>query len=64
MPDFIKGVELYKEGKLGDGLTEAFLGFDAVLTQEKVIQQLKEMAGVDDDEEEDDGGYIAVIVNP
>jgi len=44
LPDFIKSLPLYKEGKLGDALEEAFLGFDATLTQEDVIKELKTLA--------------------
>jgi hypothetical protein len=62
LPDFLKKLPLYKEGKLTDALQEAFLGFDQVLTQETVIQELKTLAGVDDDENEEvEGDRIFII---
>ncbi|XP_053394815.1 protein phosphatase 1G-like isoform X2 [Mercenaria mercenaria] len=53
LPDFLKALPIYKDGKLAEALQEAFLGFDQVLTQESVIQELKTLAGVDDDENEE-----------
>ncbi len=54
-PTFIKNSERYKEGKLSAALEETFLSFDALLTQDKVIQELKEIAGVNIDEDEEAG---------
>ena len=51
-PDFVKKLEEYKQGKLALALENAFLGFDKLLTEEKVIQELKELAGVNADEDE------------
>ncbi len=61
-PTFIKNSEQYKDGKLAAALEETFLSFDALLTQEKVIQELKEIAGVNIDEDEEAGekGRICV----
>lgn len=53
LPDFIKNLPEYKEGKLAEALQEGFLGFDNVLTQDSVIQELKALAGVDDDENDE-----------
>ena len=51
LPDFLKNLQSYKEGKLSQALEETFLGFDETLTKEIVIKELKELAGVEEDEE-------------
>ena len=59
-PEFIKLlIESQKGNKDADIekiIKSAFLAFDATLTQEEVISELKELSGKDDvDEEEDEG---------
>ncbi|KAK3092100.1 hypothetical protein FSP39_025155 [Pinctada imbricata] len=54
LPDFIKAHSLYKEGKLGEALEQAFLDFDQHLLEPTVLNELKVLAGVDEDEEEDE----------
>ena len=51
-PDFMKQLEEYKDGKLAIALENAFLGFDKRLTEEKVLHELKEIAGMNADEDE------------
>ena len=51
-PGFVKKIDEYNEGKLALALERAFLGFDNHLTEEKVVQQLKELAGVNPDEDD------------
>ena len=46
-PAFLKQLDAYKRGNVSQALEEAFLGFDATLKEESVIQVLKELAGVD-----------------
>ena len=60
LPEFIKLlIESQKGNKDADIekiIKSAFLAFDATLTQEEVISELKELSGKDDvDEEEDEG---------
>ncbi len=51
-PDFMKKIEDYKAGRLDQGLLNAFLAFDEHLTEDAVVHQLKELAGVNPDEDE------------
>ncbi|KAJ8032980.1 Protein phosphatase 1G [Holothuria leucospilota] len=56
LPDFIKKCPGFKNGDMEKALEEAFMMFDAHLKDEKVIQQLKEIAGINncsDAEEEE-----------
>ncbi|XP_070555952.1 protein phosphatase 1G-like isoform X2 [Ptychodera flava] len=54
LPDFIKNSKAYKEGKLGKGLQDAFMEFDATLTQEDVIRELRQLAGTMQEADGDD----------
>lgn len=54
LPDYLKSTLEYKDGQLADALQQAFLGFDATLRDDKVIKELKALAGVDDEGDEDD----------
>ncbi|KAH3734007.1 hypothetical protein DPMN_040446 [Dreissena polymorpha] len=51
-PEFLRTLELYREGQLDEALQKAFLGFDLTLKDEKVIQALKVLAGVDENDED------------
>lgn len=62
LPDFIKNLPLYTDGKLADALQEAFLAFDETLTEDIVIQELKVLAGVDDDENEEVEGMFYTLL--
>lgn len=53
LPQYIKETKSYKEGKFSEALEEAFLGFDAILTTPKIVQELKVLAGVESDDEGD-----------
>lgn len=53
-PNYLKMTSQYEEGDINKALEEAFLGFDATLTEESVIRQLKDLAGVENDNEEVD----------
>ncbi|KAI8499276.1 Protein phosphatase 1G [Branchiostoma belcheri] len=51
LPDHLQQLQLYKEGNLRDALQEGFLSFDERLTQEEVINELKQLAGLSEDEQ-------------
>lgn len=51
LPQYIKETKSYKEGRFNEALEEAFLGFDAILTTPKIVQELKVLAGVESDDE-------------
>lgn len=53
LPQYIKETKSYKEGRFNEALEEAFLGFDAILTTPKIVQELKVLAGVESDDEGD-----------
>ena len=59
----MKELEEYKDGKLALALENAFLGFDKRLTEEKVLQELKEIAGINADEDEpgDGKGWFDIV---
>jgi len=46
LPEFLKQLSAYKEGRLAQALEDAFLDYDKTLTTEDVISELKEIAGV------------------
>lgn len=62
LPTFLKKLQSYKDKDFEQALKDAFIGFDATLLDEKVIEELKrlsdktngEEAIEDDDEEEED----------
>ncbi|XP_053672668.1 probable protein phosphatase CG10417 [Anopheles nili] len=63
LPNFLKTVDAYKRKDFEQALKAAFLGFDATLLQDKVIEELKllsdksngeDEADEDEEEEEDD----------
>lgn len=63
-PDYLKTVTAYKQGQLATSLEESFLGFDATLTQDHVIRQLKILAGAEEneasEEADEEGGLLWV----
>ena len=62
MPDFLKQLESYRQGRLSDALTEGFLQFDSLLLEPAVKEILRVLADDkekndqegDDDEDDDD----------
>lgn len=63
LPNFLKKLQSYKNKDFEQALKDAFLGFDATLLEEKVIEELKKLSDKtngeeaieeDDEEEEDD----------
>lgn len=44
LPDYIKNTEAYKAGDIEKALVDGYLGFDATLLQEDVIEQLNRIA--------------------
>lgn len=63
LPTFLKTLESYKSKDFEQALKDAFIGFDATLLDEKVIEELKKLSDKtngeeaieeDDEEEEDD----------
>nr|2I0O_A Chain A, Ser/Thr phosphatase [Anopheles gambiae] len=64
LPTFLKTVEAYGRKEFEKALKEAFLGFDATLLQEKVIEELKVLSGDSagsDAEPGKDSGCTAVV---
>lgn len=53
-PNYLKTIPQYEKGEIKEALEESFLGFDATLTEESVIRQLKDLAGVENESEEVD----------
>lgn len=51
-PDFLKAMDLWKEGKIGEALAAAFIQFDEHLTKEEVIDEIRRMAGIPKKEEQ------------
>ncbi|XP_066272215.1 protein phosphatase 1G-like isoform X2 [Branchiostoma lanceolatum] len=51
LPEHLQAMQLYKDGNLKDALQEGFLSFDEKLTQEEVINELKQLAGLSEDEQ-------------
>lgn len=43
MPAFLKEIEAYKKGDYEKALKDAFIGFDATLVNDKVIEELKKL---------------------
>jgi protein phosphatase 1G len=56
LPEFIKSMPSYRDGKLAEALEVAFLQFDGTLIQDEVIEALKELAGMNAEDEE--GGMV------
>jgi protein phosphatase 1G len=54
LPDYVKSTESYIKNNLTQALEDSFLGFDATLTKDEVIKELKSLADIDDDVEEED----------
>lgn len=54
LPDFLKELKLFKEGKFDEALIETFLGFDSVLLDPSVIEELKQLAKKNPDYDGDD----------
>ncbi|XP_078599728.1 protein phosphatase 1G-like isoform X2 [Branchiostoma floridae x Branchiostoma japonicum] len=51
LPEHLQSMQLYKDGNLTDALQEGFLSFDEKLTQEDVVNELKQLAGLSEDEQ-------------
>lgn len=54
LPDFLKNLESYKRGDYEQALKDAFIGFDATLLQDTVVEELRQMARKNPDYEESD----------
>lgn len=65
LPDFLKQLDSYRQGRLSDALTEGFIQFDALLLEPNVKEILKVLAEEkdknehedDDDEDEDENQH-------
>lgn len=53
LPAFLKEVEAYKKGEFEQALKDAFIGFDATLVNDDVIEQLKKLIPDDKVDETD-----------
>ena len=54
LPEFLKTNENYKKGNYKEALEEAFIAFDATLTDRAVVAELKKIAGNTEAEESED----------
>lgn len=54
LPDFLKNLDSYKRGDFEQALKDAFIGFDATLLQDTVVEELRQMARKNPDYEESD----------
>lgn len=67
LPQFLEELESFKSGNYEQALREAFIGFDATLLEERVIEELKVLArknpDYDESENEDDEETAEEIVN-
>lgn len=53
LPEFLKQVEAYKKGEFEQALKDAFIGFDATLVNDDVIEELKKLIPDDKVDETD-----------
>ncbi|XP_002737792.1 protein phosphatase 1G-like [Saccoglossus kowalevskii] len=53
LPEIIQNSKAYKDGDLHKALEDAFMEFDAVLTKDEVIRELKQIAGTLDEDDKD-----------
>ncbi len=53
LPDFLKQLDSYREGRLSDALTESFLKFDSLLLESNVKEILQELADSKDRNDND-----------
>jgi protein phosphatase 1G len=62
-PKFLKESVAYKKGQYAQALEEAFIDFDKLLTTEAVIEQLKELAGIENHppNESDNGNFTVYL---
>lgn len=66
LPTFLKGLSAYKAKQFEQALKDAFIGFDATLLKEKVIEELKKLSdksncedeAIEEDEEEDEDDNV------
>lgn len=54
LPDFLKELDSFKSGNFEQALRDAFIGFDATLLEDKVIEELRQMARKNPDYEDSD----------
>jgi len=54
LPEFLKTNENYQKGNYKEALEEAFIAFDATLTDRSVVAELKKLMGSQEAEESDD----------
>jgi protein phosphatase 1G len=63
LPDFIKNLPSYREGRLNDALIEGFIKFDSVLLDTNVKKVLQKLAN-DENEETDQPHEFVASLNP
>ena len=63
LPSFLRKMELYKNNKLHCALEQGFLDFDATLLSEDVLNELKQLASVEEAASmaDDSEGYLCVL---
>ena len=54
LPDFLKQLESFKAGNFEQALSDAFIGFDSTLLDDKVIEELRQLARKNPDYEDSD----------
>lgn len=63
LPKIIKNSPAFKSGDIERALEESFMKFDASLKEEKVIQQLKEIAGLNNCSDEGAVHFLCTVYN-
>lgn len=58
LPQYIKDTDAYKNADLEKALIDAFLGFDATIASQEIIEELKQIAGVKDGDNDSDSSDV------
>lgn len=62
LPNFLKNIQEYKNGDLKSALEKAFIEFDKLLINPKVIEELKALAGIDYEQSEEEEISEAILL--
>ena len=61
LPEFLKKIDSYREGRFEDALKEGFLQFDSLLLESNVKKVLQKLANADNDDEDDAQAHDTVL---
>jgi protein phosphatase 1G len=64
LPEFIKTLPSYREGRLNDALIEGFIKFDSILLDANVKKVLQKLANDENEEETDQPHEFVASLNP